>query len=68
MVIRDRSLRPRMIRARAAGVIVGQVEQNELGQLEACVFVFLTCPRIGAELIQKLVGAKLVGIIGVESG
>src|ERR1700688_52597 len=49
-------------------MIVGKIEQNEGWQLKFGPFVCDTGVHEGTELIQEFVGAKLVGIIGVEIG
>src|SRR5215470_8459729 len=53
-----------MSRTRASGVIIGQVEQDELRQLLRGSLPFYEFVK----LAEKFVGAKLVGIVGVEVG
>ena len=56
----------RKVRTRAARVIVGQIQQDEGRQLELRPLVRLAGAHEGRELVQEFVGAKLVGIFGVE--
>jgi len=58
--------RTRPIRARASGVVIGQVQQNKRWHLEIRTFVLLAGTNVGAKFVQEFVGPKLVGMIGVE--
>src|SRR5229473_1552910 len=68
IVVGDRGLGARAIRSRAAGVIVGEIEQHECGELELGVFFRFAGVNVGGEFVEEFVGAKLVGIVGVEIG
>src|SRR5215472_14411421 len=65
IVVGDVGGRPGAVGTRAAGVIVGQIEQNEAWHLEIGAFVRLAGAHVGAELVEKFVGPKLIGVIGV---
>src|ERR1700733_5017991 len=64
VIVRHRGLRRGLRGTRASGVIVGQIEQSELGKF----FIRSLALYELAELAQEFVGAKLVGIIGIEVG
>ncbi len=68
IVVGDRGLGARAIRSRAAGVIVGEIEQHEGGELELRILVQLTGVNVGGEFVEELVGTELVGVVGVEIG
>src|SRR2546426_6997435 len=68
VVIRHGGGGARQARARASGVIVGQVEQYERGQLKFRAFVGLPGVDVGPELAQEFVGAELIGVVGLEVG
>src|SRR5882762_3270597 len=53
-------------RARAAGVVVGQVQDDEARKLPA--LPFLLGPNESLEFVEKLVGAQLIGVVDVERG
>src|SRR5258708_7473716 len=68
IVVGDRGLGARAIRSRAAGVIVGKIEQHEGGELELGVFFRFAGVNVGREFVEEFVGAELVGIVGIEIG
>ena len=68
IVIGHRRSRTRMIRTSTSRVVVGKIEQHERRQLKVGSFVFFASAKEGAEFVEKLVGAQLVGIIGIEIG
>jgi len=47
-------------------VVIGKIEQDEVGQLELLAGMVLAGVHIRAELIQEFVSPELVGIVGVE--
>src|SRR5438552_7304 len=66
IIVSDGCGRARLARSGAAGVIVRQIEQYELRQLGSLP-LFLGANE-ASELVEKLVGAKLIRIFSVEVG
>src|SRR5580765_1926965 len=68
IVIRDIRRRAGAVGSRTAGMVIRKVEQDERWQFEIGAFMRLARAYIGAELVEKFVGAKLIGIVGIEVG
>ena len=66
IVVRDIRGWPRFVRARAACVVVRQVQQDERWQRKFRPLVSFVGANVGAKLIQELIRSHLVGVIGIE--
>ncbi len=66
VVIGDRGGGAGVERTSAAGVIVGEIEEDEGGELQIGTFVGQTGAIIGAKFVKELVDPELIGIVGVE--
>src|SRR5579871_4045589 len=68
VVVGDVGRRPGPVGASTASVVVGQIEQDEAGHFELGAFIGLAGANVGGKFVEEFVGAKLVGIVGVEVG
>ena len=66
IVVRDIRGWPRFVRARAACVVVRQVQQDERWQLKFRPLVSFVGANVGAKLIQEFIRSHLVGVIGIK--
>src|SRR6185369_7336613 len=64
IIVRDRSGGAWHARLSAVRVVVGKIEQDELRQLSS--LAFLARAHKSFKLVQKFVGAELIGILSIE--